>query len=136
MGQFGNAAVAAAIRLRNNPGMQPIQAWNYSIAQTNLSLSTRNKYCPREAFIGLCEYGCIAQINRTKTPPPIQNNALYAWEARNILTRMNILPNNRAFNAPSQISLWGQVLSQLRRPCITHNSQMDITIRLWINGLI
>lgn len=136
MGQFGDVAVRAARLLQGNPHYSAKQVWFAEINNMNLAPSTKAKGCPRYAFIGLCEYGCIAGVPATKTPPPTGLNALYALEGLSILNNRIGLGADRNMMVPSRISLWRDVLHNLAITDKSHNSQMDVVIELWINGLI
>jgi len=136
MGQFGNVAFQAAQLLQNNQQYSAEQAWFTVINSTNLAPSTKAKGCPRYAFIGLCEYGCIAGVSATKNLPPTELNALYALEGLRILNNRIGLGADRNMMVPSRISLWRDVLHNLAITDKSHNSQMDVVIELWVNDLI
>jgi len=136
MSQFGTVAVQAIILLQGNQLLSPKQAWNQVLATANLSPSTKSKCCPRVAFTGLCNCGCIVGIPATIIPPPIKANARYAYEAYHILSAQNIPVALRSQVAPSQMNLWGQVLTALGIGSLSHNSQMAVVLEPWIQGLI
>jgi hypothetical protein len=83
----------------------------------------QKKGCPRGAFLGLCEEGLVKGI------PPGQytksKDKTYAVRAAALLAEGT---QNWSISA-----LWQAVTDD---PEITHNSQMDVVLALWKNGLI
>ncbi len=136
MGQFGDTAVRAAKAMQNNPRLSAYQAWISVIRNATLSNETKKKCCPREAFIGLCNSGCIHRVRPINNTQPPGLNARYACHGTAILQARNIQILQRRTNSPTQASLWRQVLRRMNMQYKTHNSQMDVVIQLWINGLI
>ena len=88
------------------------------------SLTARKKGCPRGAFLGLCEEGLVKGI-----PPgsytASKDNKAYAVRAAALLTEGK--------QTWSVNELWRAVANDLEK---THNSQMDVVMALWKNGLI
>ena len=136
MSQYATTAINAAIALQATPSLSAKKAWEQEIAKTSFSSSSKAKCCPRVAFVGLCDVGCVTGVIGTLTPPPTKSNALYAYEGFLILSVMNVPITQRAGVSPKPKDLWIQVLKKLKIKNKVHNSQMDVVIGLWINGLI
>jgi len=135
MSQIGNASVAAANRLIRNPHLAAGDAWDQSIALTTLSVSTADKVCAREAFIGLAEFGLIHGFP-ARPKPSTGWNGLYAIIGAHLLGVGNVSVAQRAMQAPTAEDLWRQVITPLGKGNISHNDQMTIVLALWIVGLI
>jgi hypothetical protein len=84
----------------------------------------RKKGCPRGAFLGLCEEGLVKGIPAGHYGASRDNKA-YALRAAELLTA--------GAQNWSRSALWQAVTDD---PEKTHNSQMDIVLALWKNGLI
>jgi hypothetical protein len=88
------------------------------------SAAARRKSCPRGAFLGLCEEGLVKGI-----PPghytSSKDNKAYAVRAAALLAE--------GTQSWSTNALWQAVVDD---PEKVHNSQMDIVLALWKNGLI
>ena len=88
------------------------------------SPAARKKSCPRGAFLGLCEEGLVKGI------PPGQYTAskddkAYAVRAAALLAEGTL--------SWSRSTLWQAVTND---PEKTHDSQLDVVLALWKNGLI
>mgnify|MGYP001588238865 CR=1 FL=1 len=132
MNQFGVAAVNAAILLQQNATPYAECAWNRAIGGTNFKSSTREKVCPREAFIGLAQSGCILGV----APIPSSTmglNALYAIVGAGLLRNGNAPRPSRKGEARR---LWSQVLKVLGIKKKSYNSQMNVVLALWDANLI
>lgn len=88
------------------------------------SPAARNKGCPRGAFLGLCEEGLVKGIPEGHYTAA-KNNKAYAVRAAALL-----LEGAQSWSIGS---LWRAVADD---PAKEHNSQMDIVLALWKNGLI
>ena len=122
--KYGQVALLAVGRsLSGSPN--PKDHWELSteVVFPNSPTSQR-KSCPKGAFLGLCEAGLVKGIsagNYTKS----KDNKRYAITAVELLRVGNAPPEPRA--------LWDAVMSGERK---AHNSQMDIVMALWKNGLL
>jgi hypothetical protein len=121
MGQYGKAALLAK-RLIIEASYTPISAWKSAIASQTQSPSSRDKSCPRGAFLGLCAAGLIKGIASHQTPISTARNlnAQYAISAWKQLQNNSKLSMN--INA-----LWG-IIGNARK---TKNEQMDVVLSLW-----
>ncbi len=88
------------------------------------SPTARKKGCPRGAFLGLCEEGLVKGIPAGHYTASRDNKA-YAVRAAALLAERT--------QTWSIGSLWRAVTDD---PEKIHNSQMDIVLALWKNGLI
>ena len=122
--KYGKAAKEAAL-LRGNP----IKSWQIVVNDIFDSESAKIKSCPKNAFLGLCEAGLVKGIKSDsyfKTNKPNLNKQ-YAITAVNLLTGDSNL---------SKKDLWDKVREKLNLGEKIHNSQMDVALALWENGLI
>ena len=122
--RYGEAALLAA-----DPAFSadkdPAARWQSAVERLYpTSLSARRKGCPRGAFLGLCEEGLVKGI-----PPgeytASKNNKAYAVNAVGLLAEGK--------QKWSVTELWRAVTND---PEKTHNSQMDVVLALWKNGLV
>jgi hypothetical protein len=109
----------------SSPGIDPAARWDTAMQRLYpTSPTARKKGCPRGAFLGLCEEGLIKGIptgNYTRS----KENKAYAVQAAALLTA-----DGRKWSIGE---LWRAVSND---PEKTHNSQMDVVLALWRNGLI
>lgn len=125
MNRFGEVAVKAAQLCQNQPAISPQDAWEKFAAELIESDSTSEKGCPRDAFLGLCQEGFVRGIRRGKYTRS-KKNKRYAVMAVRLL---KVSPElSREVDR-----LWEQVLNGEHK---SHNSQMNVVVDLWNNGLI
>ena len=122
--KYGEAALMAA-RAAAQYGKSPVDMWEQAVQQLyRTSPVAQQKGAPRGAFLGLCEEGLVLGV----APAPYcksRNHKLYAVEAVALL---------RAAACPATVSaLWPRVTAGAD---VAHNSQMDVVLALWKNGLI
>lgn len=126
MGNYGAAAVLAVRMCQTDNLQDPCEAWIQAVNQVFPdSPSSRNKGCPRGAFLGLCEDGCVAGVQggsftRSKL------NKQYALRAVHLLGEDPSLADDPA-------GLWKRVQGGVMK---TPNGQMEVVTRLWTEGLI
>jgi hypothetical protein len=120
--RYGEAALIAA---RDSPGASPEKRWQSAVEKLYpTSVSAQKKGCPRGAFLGLCEEGLVKGIpagNYTVS----KDNKAYAVQAANLLSE-----GSRKWSISE---LWRAVSPD---PEKAHNSQIDVVLALWKNGLI
>jgi hypothetical protein len=91
----------------------------------SLSAESRKKWCPKDAYLGLCEAGLIKGI-----PPgrygaaKNSKNARYAIEAYRVLLGDPELARNKR-------ALWARVNGPG-----TENNQMEVVVSLWNRKLL
>ena len=120
--RYGEAALIAA---RDSAGSSPVKRWQSAVERVYpTSVSAQKKGCPRGAFLGLCEDGLVKGIPAGQYTTSKDNKA-YAVQAAALLTE-----GTRKWSISE---LWRAVSPD---PEKAHNSQMDIVLALWKNGLI
>jgi hypothetical protein len=122
--RYGEAALMAT-REGSSAGISPVARWESAMQKLYPSSPTaRRKSCPRGAYLGLCEEGLIKWIPAGRYTAS-RDNKDYAVRAAALLAEGN--------QSWSTSTLWRAVTNDPER---THNSQMDIVLALWNNGLI
>ena len=121
--RYGEAALIAV--RDSSAGTSPAKRWQSAMEKVYpTSPLAREKSGSRGAFLGLCEEGLVKGIpagNYTAS----KDNKGYAVRAAELL-----LEGTRKWSISE---LWRAVTDD---PEKTHNSQMDIVVALWKNGLI
>ncbi len=121
MSKYGEAAVEAEKMRLKKKTLEPVEAWEKAINQTDLSDSSKKKRCPRLAYVGVCE-------SKMGRPPDKSKNKRYAREAVRIL---------RKTTPSSAAALWRQVKANLKcNEDLAYNSQMDVVLSLKDAGLL
>jgi hypothetical protein len=122
--KYGLTAIEATQR-----GSNPIESWSIVVDTFLESKSSRDKACPKNAFLGLCEAGLVKGIKADsyfKSKKPNVNK-------RYAITAVNILKRDQSV---SKKELWIKVREELGLGDKRHNSQMDVVLALWEHGLI
>jgi hypothetical protein len=86
--------------------------------------SAREKSCPKNTFLGLCEEGLVKGIPQGSYTKSVKNKE-YALKAAAILKQ-----NTQTTFSPKE--LWEKLELGDKR----HNSQMNVVLALWEHGLI
>ena len=121
--RYGEAALMAA--RDSSGGLSPAKRWESAMEKLYpTSTSARKKGCPRGAFLGLCEDGLVKGIPAGQYTASKDNKA-YAVRAAELLSE--------GTQRLSISELWRAVMDD---PEKAHNSQMDVVLALWKNGLI
>lgn len=122
--RYGEAALMAA-REAGSGDARPIAKWEYAMNELyRTSPTSRKKSRPRGAFLGLCEEGLVKGIPAGNYGAS-KDDKTYAVGAVALLAE-----GTRSW---STNALWEAVTSD---PEKKHNSQMDVVMALWKNGLI
>lgn len=122
--RYGEAALMAA-RQGASTNISPVARWESAMEKLYpTSLTARKKGCPRGAYLGLCEEGLVKGIPPGHYTTSTDNKA-YAVRAAALLAEGRQGWSTRA--------LWQAVTND---PEKAHNSQMDVVMALWKNGLI
>jgi hypothetical protein len=121
--RYGEAALMAAGKeFSSSPN--PIARWDIAMERLYpTSPTARRKSCPRGAFLGLCEEGLVKGIPAGQYTASKENKS-YAVNAATLLAE------------GKQIWSAGSLWRAVAKPEKTHNSQMDVVLALWKNGLI
>jgi hypothetical protein len=125
MGGYGDVAVAAVHLMREHAFLDPRAAWRRAVDALFSGESSREKLCPKEAFLGLCDAALIEGVPGDVSAESGKNKR-YAVDAVTLLRRKPALAANRD-------ALWVAVL---RGTAKQHNGQMDVVIALWNEGII
>ena len=122
--RYGEAALMAARQVVSGDS-RPIARWEYAMNELyRTSPTSRKKIRPRGAFLGLCEEGLVKDIPAGQYGATREDKS-YAVRAAGLLAE--------GAQRWSTSSLWQAVISD---PEQKHNSQMDVVLALWKNGLI
>ena len=125
MGKFGEVAIMATKSLQRQIGLAPLDAWKQAAIEVfPNSKSSREKGCPKNAFLGLCEEGVLNGINSGDYTRSVDNKR-YALDALLLLRKQPTLSQDK--NA-----LWRKILNGANKK---HNAQMDVVVSLWENDL-
>lgn len=126
MGRVGQAAFDAVLLLKKRKATNPQDAWDQ--ATSSFLSSSRDKSCPRNAFLGLCSAGYVrggASGNFT----PSRKKKKYALKAADMLKA------NSSLTSLGDIGLWQKVMKAVGEPVDkVHNQQMDVVITLYQSG--
>ena len=127
MAYSSSAIMAVMFVVKNN--LPPSLAWERAVAKEfPNSITSQQKGCPRSTFLGLCEDGYIKEVNLGKYTRS-DLNKLYG------ITAIEILSGNRTKRF-SNTDLWKAVLQRLSITKKQHNSQMNVVLALWNEGLL
>ena len=120
--RYGEAALIAA---RDSAGTSPAKRWQSAVEKVYpTSVTAQKKGCPRGAFLGLCEEGLVKGIPAGQYTTSKDNKA-YVVRAAELL-----IEGKQKWSISE---LWQAVTDN---PEKKHNSQMDVVLALWKNGLI
>lgn len=121
MSKYGNVAVIAAEMARS--GLSPIEAWKV-LAKVVFPTqpASRDKGCPKCAFLGLAEEGLIQGVSRGQYTKSLSNK-LYAVEGVKLLRAEPDLAGNSE-------GMWERIMSGRIKK---HNEQMSVVTALWKN---
>ncbi|AZJ32253.1 hypothetical protein SAMN05444344_3054 [Tenacibaculum mesophilum] len=122
--KYGSAAKQAA-----EIGENPVDSWEQAVSTYFTSESSKQKGCPRNAFLGLCEVGLIKGIKDGVYLKSKRENL----NKKYAITAVEILNEIPSF---TQKELWDKVREKLALGEKKHNSQMDVVLALWQNNLI
>jgi hypothetical protein len=101
-----------------------VEIWSRSAKEVFDTKSAQEKGCPKNTFLGLCEEGLVKGIPKGKYTRS-EKNKNYALNAVSILK-----DNPNKVYSPKE--LWDKLELGNKRS----NSQMDVVLALWENGLI
>jgi hypothetical protein len=125
MNQYGKAALKAVELYTNGDEQDLVQAWQQAIAEFTDSLTSQNKGCPRDTFLGLCEEGCLVPFIPRGQYTNSEDNKAYGLRALAALRQNPSL-------AASTTALWNNI----ERSAKNEQGQMGVVIALWQNELI
>jgi hypothetical protein len=122
MNKYGLTAIKSVQNYRDSYSIEEL--WSRAAKEVFETKSSQEKGCPKNTFLALCEEGLVKGIpkgNYTKS----EKNKSYA------LNTVAILKNNPN-NSFTPKELWDKLELGDKRS----NSQMDVVLALWENGLI
>lgn len=126
MNKYGKAAKLAVAKVKGGQTKDPVTAWNNAVREIfPNSVSSQKKGCPKNAFLGLCEEGMVKDVSSGSYTRSIDNKK-YAVAAVTML-------NHNPKLASDHKALWTAVMNGVEKK---QNSQMDVVIALWNQGLI
>jgi hypothetical protein len=129
MGQYGTVTVKAVALIREKK-CAPRVAW-YKAAKEVFpdSVSSQDKGCPRNAFLGLCGEGWIKGVPSGNYTDSIKNKE-YG------ITAAALLEQNPSLAAKKKV-LWQETMRKTQNDeNKKHNGQMDVVISLYNNKLL
>lgn len=128
MSKYGKIACLAASSARN--GMEPGMAWKKAAEKVFPDQrSSRDKGCPRCAFLGLAGEGLIVGISSGKYTDS-EDNKRYA------LAGVALLRERPGLCDEPRVMMWRCIMHKEENENKTHNNQMDVVVGLWKNGYI
>jgi len=123
--RYGEAALMAVRMNLYGKALTPAERWQDAVQKLYPSaLPAQKKIGPRAAFLGLCEAGLVKGIAAGEFVSGNRNKD-YAVEAVKLL---------RAGTHKTVTQLWAGVTDG--DGTAVHQSQMDVVLALWKNGLI
>ena len=127
---YGVVAVVAADG--KNKKSNPSESWDEACKDFFEFISSKEKQCPKNAFLGLCEAGFVKGYPRGKyfKTNRVNKNKEYAIEA------VSYLRKYPKVTMASKNKIWEAVLKKLSLDKKKHNSQMDVVIALYLNNLL
>ncbi len=129
MNKYAKASIKAVNHYNHSIVKDIVRSWQIVMLDVfPTQKPSRNKGCPRSTFLGLCENGYVKGV-------PIGNykilknskNKNYAIKA------LKLLKSNPHLATLKPKILWEFVMNGVSK---TPNSQMDIVLALWNEGLI
>ena len=125
MAKYGKAAIEATDRIRQK-GDSPPDAWLFAVKRLYPhQKAAREKGCPRNAYLGLCEEGIINGVAAGKYTKSLLNKQ-YALNAVQLL-------RSDPSQALNKEHLWNKIQKGNKK---AENNQLDVVLALWENGLI
>lgn len=127
VGKYGEAAVRAVKYLNDYKQETPNKAWNQvTIEIFGEGTASQKKGCPRNTFLGLCEKGLLQGVSSGSYTKSVKNKE-YGLKA------VSILAKRKDKQPIQQRVLWKEVIGDQD---IKYNSQMDVVLSLWNEGMI
>ena len=134
MSAYGKIACSAAEKARN--GMSPQSAWENSARESYPEpgqIESRNKVCPRDAFLGLSEDGLIIGIPPGEYTRSIKSKK-YAIAGVFLLREVPNLCENKSKMWRIVRDMWCVMGDEPTEKNKAANNRMDVVVALWQNG--
>ena len=123
--QYGRVAVEATRLLIADTTLTAAAAWDAAASRITTSQASRDKGCPRGAFLGLCEAGLLQGV----CPSGGDGGGLNGQYAVRAAKALRINPGLQY----DRMELWHQSCLDRRK---AHNGQMDVVVGLSQSGLL
>ena len=136
MRQYGKAAVDAVGLIQ--AGVPPTEAWIQAISRYTESEHSRNKGCPRNAFLGLCAAGMVVGVD-SRHPELVglkNDNGDYAIDAVKLLRQDKFLQQEIMSGKKISEEILDNWWKQIPNTPGTPQDQLHIVMALWQKGLI
>lgn len=125
MGKYGSAAEIAA-RISVSSHVNPRAAWDRAVAEIFPdSPTSREKGCPRNAFLALCEMGIVKGIAPGEYTRSVRNKEYAKRAISELRSNPSLVDDDH--------ELWQRVT---RGNDIVPNHQMDVVTTLWLRGFL
>ena len=126
MSKYGQAAIQAVKYLQEGNAISPKEAWVNSTSEIfGEGSSGQIKSCPQDAFLSLCETGCVQGVKPGSYTKSVKNKE-YSLKA------LDLIRENPEY-AHNPDKLWKVVQGHSDKK---HNSQMNVVAALWLSGSI
>lgn len=126
MNKYGLSALKAVDLIVSRQANTPESAWEMATLEIfGAGTSGQSKGCPRSTFLALCETGKLKGIESGVYTLAKQNKE-YAIKA------LDLLVDDPSLSSEPKV-LWDKVQGGIAKK---HNSQMDVVLALWNEGLI
>lgn len=124
--EYGDVACRAVEKIRDGSAASPRAAWDEAAREIFPGRVHRQKKgCPRGAFLGLCDEGLVRNVPAGNHSRSVDNKA-YALRA------VELLRSDPELATQGRRTLWNRVEAK----AASHNSQMDVVLALYQNGLL
>lgn len=131
MTQFSEVAIQVVKKFQcGNSQLDPVTEWDAIANQIIQSQSSVEKGCPKDAFLGLCDSGCVTGI-------PAGNYTKSTENKKYTIQGIILIRKRPSLSTYSPQALWEEVMTSLNMDKNkTHNGQMNIVLDLWNHGYI
>ena len=125
--KFGKVALRATELVSNGAVSNPREAWKMAAEEIITSESSKNKGCPRVAYLYLCQKGKVAGVpaGQYVAGDKAPANGVYAMRALELITERPYLMDNKT-------ELWKMVTGGDKK----HNGQLDVVLSLYVRNLL
>lgn len=125
MNKYGLSAIMAVEALQQGEARTPRGAWEQAVNHVFSTPASRNKGCPRDAFLGICGEGMVIGVPEGDYSRS-EKNKKYAVQAVVLLRQDKSL-------ADSPSRLWQNIMAgEQKKP----NQQMEVVTALWNRGFV
>jgi hypothetical protein len=127
MAKYGLAALRATELIRGSRCLAAPEAWVVATKEIFPGQpASQSKGCPRGAFLGLCESGFVVGV-------PVGRYTNAHLNKKYAIAAVQLLAVDSKLAARGEDELWQRVMNGRTKRA---NSQMDVVLTLWTNGLI